>query len=57
METTQIEDKKEKLNAPPSCVGCIRWERHGKNCWYYWEGKKECTMWTNDWDVASMQQQ
>jgi hypothetical protein len=49
MEIEQTETKEEKKSdAPPSCVGCIRWQKHGKSCWYYWEGKKHCTMWTSD---------
>ncbi|MFH0867688.1 MAG: hypothetical protein V1831_00065 [Candidatus Woesearchaeota archaeon] len=60
METsaeTKIEKKEEKKsNAPICCDGCVRWERFGKNCHYYWEGKKECTMRANDWDEAAMQQ-
>jgi|TARA_B100002003_G_C14124615_1_gene540917 hypothetical protein len=54
METKQIEAKKEKSSdVPVSCVGCIRWEKHGKSCWYYWEGKKHCTMLTSDIEELS----
>ncbi len=45
-----------KSDAPSVCQGCVRWERFGNKCHYYWENKKECTMWTNDWDEAAMQQ-
>jgi len=56
METnTGSKPKQENKSTPKCCVGCVRWERFGKNCFYYWEGKKECSMWTNDWDEASIQ--
>ncbi|MBS3131041.1 hypothetical protein J4212_01290 [Candidatus Woesearchaeota archaeon] len=42
------EKTKESKDMPPCCAGCIRWERFGKKCWYFWENKKECTMWTSD---------
>jgi len=45
-----------KTDAPPVCVGCVRWQKFGKNCFYYWELKKHCTMWTSDWEEAAMQQ-
>ena len=39
------EEKEEKdKNIPPACRGCLRWEQHGRNCWYFWEVKKECSM-------------
>ncbi len=41
-----------KPSAPPCCVGCVRWEKFGKSCYYYWEGKKHCTMWISSWDEA-----
>jgi len=53
----ELETKEEeKSDAPPCCVGCVRWKSFGKKCWYYWEDKKHCTMWTCDWDEAAMQQ-
>jgi len=39
------------------CIGCVIWEKFGKDCHYYWENKKQCTMRANDWDGAAMQQQ
>ena len=51
---TKPEEK--KSDVPPVCVGCVRWERFGKKCYYYWELKKHCTMWTADWEEAAMQQ-
>lgn len=47
-----VEDK----SIPACCVGCVRWEKFGKNCYYYWEGKKHCTMWISSWDDAMQQQ-
>lgn len=26
------------------CKDCLRWEKHKKDCWVYWEGKKECSL-------------
>ncbi len=48
---------KKESNVPACCVDCVIWEKFGKNCFYYWEGKKHCTMHTSDWEEASMQQQ
>ncbi|MBW2978279.1 hypothetical protein KY331_05520 [Candidatus Woesearchaeota archaeon] len=31
----------EKL--PICCDGCVVWKTQGNKCWYFWEGKKECT--------------
>ncbi|MFH2027771.1 MAG: hypothetical protein ABIJ08_01405 [Nanoarchaeota archaeon] len=28
---------------PDCCEDCIKWEQFGKNCWVYWELKKNCT--------------
>ncbi len=30
----------------PACAGCAMWVMFGKQCWYFWEGKKHCTVWT-----------
>ena len=30
-------------NTPKCCDGCAMWKTQGNKCWYYWEGKKECT--------------
>jgi len=54
MEINQIEDKQEKKSGVPiCCVDCIRWEKFGKNCYYFWEGKKHCTMWASDIEELS----
>ena len=53
---TELKQEK-KVNVPACCDGCVRWEKFGKNCFYYWESKKHCTMKTYDWEEASMQQQ
>ena len=28
---------------PECCDGCTNWEQFGKECWVYWESKKNCT--------------
>jgi|GEM_PF-1688221 len=38
--------------APMACKGCVIWVQFRKDCFYFWEEKKHCTMWT-----ASFQQQ
>jgi hypothetical protein len=43
-EEKETKEEKKDKNIPPACRGCIRWERFGKNCWYFWESKKECSM-------------
>lgn len=43
------ESKEKKIpKAPPVCEGCWRWEKFGKDCWYYWDGKKFCTFYSTD---------
>jgi hypothetical protein len=37
------DDKKSKEDTPDVCNGCLRWEKFGKNCYVYWDGKKHCT--------------
>ncbi len=37
-------------DAPKCCKGCVMWASFRKDCWYYWEGKKHCTMWANSWE-------
>ena len=54
-EATKTKEENSK-NVPACCVGCVRWEKFGKSCYYYWEGKKHCTMWISSWDDAMMQQ-
>jgi len=49
------EEKQKKSNAPPCCAGCVRWEKFGKRCFYYWEGKKHCTMWVGSWNEVIAQ--
>ncbi len=48
---------KKESNVPACCVDCVIWEKFGKSCFYYWEGKKHCTMRANDWDEAATHQQ
>ena len=40
---TKKDDKKQKEPAPDVCKGCLKWDKFGKNCNIYWEGKKYCT--------------
>ncbi|MBI2656189.1 hypothetical protein HYX03_00430 [Candidatus Woesearchaeota archaeon] len=55
MEEEKAEDKKiKKSGVPLCCVGCVRWEKFGKNCFYYWEGKKHCTMWAGSWEEVPL---
>ncbi len=54
-EATETKEENNK-NVPACCVGCLRWEKFGKSCYYYWEGKKHCTVWIGSWDDAMMQQ-
>ena len=54
-QKTETQDKSKKPDVPVCCVGCIRWAKFGKGCWYYWEGKKHCTMWIGSWEEAVLQ--
>jgi hypothetical protein len=45
-----------KSNIPSCCTDCVRWEKFGKNCFYHWESKKNCSMRTSDYDEAMQQQ-
>ena len=47
--------EEKKSDVPACCAGCVRWEKFGKDCFYYWEGKKHCTMWTGSWDEVIVQ--
>ena len=49
------EKLEKKTDVPACCVGCVRWDKFGKSCWYYWEGKKRCTMWIGSWEGAIIQ--
>lgn len=58
MQEQKIEEQKaekRKGDTPACCVGCVRWEKFGKNCYYYWELKKHCTMWAGSWEDVMMQ--
>ena len=46
----------EDKSVPACCRGCVRWQKFGRNCYYYWEGKKHCTMWAASWDEVVQQQ-
>jgi len=30
------------------CKECAAWQQHQHKCWFYWEGKKECTQFKED---------
>ncbi len=54
-------DKKEikdkiMTNVPSCCKGCVKWDKFGKECWVYWDLKKECTMHLTDWNDMALQQ-
>ena len=34
---------KTKEEPPLVCKTCLRWDKFGKDCYVYWEGKKFCT--------------
>jgi hypothetical protein len=38
--------KKKSHGEPPNeiCKGCLKWEKMGRNCSVFWEGKKWCTL-------------
>lgn len=38
------ESKVDDKGIAPACKGCVRWDKFGKNCHYFWEAKKECSM-------------
>ena len=40
------EDNKSK-EEPHLCKGCDQWQVFGGKCWFYWDGKKECTQSTS----------
>jgi len=35
--------KMKKENIPECCKGCSKFDQFGKDCWVYWENKKECS--------------
>ena len=48
---SEASDKKQApkiKKAPPVCDGCWRWPAFQDKCWYYWDGKKFCTFYSND---------
>ncbi len=40
-------ERKEKPGAP-ICEGCIKWQWFGRNCWVYWEGKRCCSQFEDE---------
>ena len=55
MEIESETKSEKKSNVPSCCNGSVRWNNFGKKCFYYWEDKKHCTMWTSDWEEAAVQ--
>ena len=47
---------KKDNDIPQCCKGCVKWDKFGKECWVYWDLKKECTMHSTDWNDAALQQ-
>ena len=42
--SANAKEKKQDKNMAPCCSGCLRWEQFGRKCHYYWDLKKECSM-------------
>ena len=40
-------ERTEKPGAPV-CEGCVRWQWFGRNCWVYWEGKRACSQFEDE---------
>lgn len=38
---------------PECCKECVKWDKFSKDCWVYWELKKECTLHAKDWDEVN----
>ncbi len=34
--------KKSEKDSPELCMNCANWDAFEKNCWFFWEEKKEC---------------
>ena len=39
--------RSEKPGAPV-CDGCLKWQWFGRSCWVYWEGKRCCSQFEDD---------
>ncbi len=41
--------------AEPSecCKECVKFDKFGKNCWVYWDLKKQCTLHAKEWDEVN----
>lgn len=40
------EKKNQDEGIAPACRECIRWKHFGNKCFYFWEHKKDCSMFT-----------
>ena len=43
------------MEIPGCCEDCLKWEQFGKECWVYWEKKKECTQKVESLDQMPLQ--
>ena len=39
----------------PCCEECVKFEKFAKDCWVYWDLKKNCSMHAKDWSEDSLQ--
>ena len=48
------ETKIAQSTAPSLCQGCVNWQLFGGKCFFYWEGKQECSQYRVDqWGNAA----
>ncbi|MFQ5474846.1 MAG: hypothetical protein ACE5DM_03340 [Candidatus Nanoarchaeia archaeon] len=43
MAELSIEDLDALNPKPKPCKSCKTYKAHGKDCWYYWEEKRDCS--------------
>lgn len=43
LKEDNIEENREDIEAPSCCSGCLKWNAFRKECFYFWENKKDCT--------------
>ncbi len=39
------------MDIPKCCDGCNKFDKFGKQCWVYWEDKKNCTQYSEEWQA------
>ena len=32
-----------EIKIPECCKGCLKYDQFGKECWVFWENKRDCT--------------